>query len=320
MSPNLTAFSKWPIASRLNVVKGGGLNGRNLVYLAEIAALTRLAIGAVRTYRNLPSKNDSVEISQNEKRKAFWERFFIEIPGSLSSIFILHAGQDLFSKYYENRVLKKAIHSIKEKFGDHTSKEAIAKGLSYDDANAFNRGIDYVFGTETYGVVDRFLNGVDIKRGGKTVRIEANLESFAKQAGDDVLRKVERDLRPLFNLANWCTNKSVIGAAMLTAIFGGVLLQLFNDRVYSPFLNQLFKEKKDVKTVPLNPAPELIPINRLQQPQHIPQTQFLPSPQLKTSATQPTLFRGFQNHLKQTQSNPNKTPVVNSSSQEVHDD
>ena len=71
---------------------------RNLVYLAEVAALTRMATGVARVLENRPSQQKDKRLSQNEKRQALTERFFVEILGTMGYMGFLHLGQDLVDK------------------------------------------------------------------------------------------------------------------------------------------------------------------------------------------------------------------------------
>lgn len=97
--PNFPITSKlWP-------------SSRNLMYMAEVAVLTRIATGIMRVMENRPSKQKDPRLSQNEKRQALVERFFVEIIGTAGYMGFLHIGQDLVDKLY-SRMITKSIPNI----------------------------------------------------------------------------------------------------------------------------------------------------------------------------------------------------------------
>src|SRR5690606_15671729 len=73
----------------------------NVRYLAESAVITRLMVGLVRVNENKPSKLKDPELTPRDKKKAVWERAFVEIIGTLGYLLVLHGGQDLTAKIFE---------------------------------------------------------------------------------------------------------------------------------------------------------------------------------------------------------------------------
>lgn len=80
-------------------------SSRNLMYMAEVAVLTRIATGIMRVMENRPSKQTDPKLSKNEKRQALVERFFVEIIGTVGYMGFLHLGQDLVDKLYSRLVV-----------------------------------------------------------------------------------------------------------------------------------------------------------------------------------------------------------------------
>ncbi|MBY0403411.1 MAG: hypothetical protein K2X66_05900, partial [Cyanobacteria bacterium] len=58
-----------PMTRKLNPMRA-----QNLVYMAQTAVLTRLAIAVTRTWQNAPSKNLNPDASITEKYNSLWER------------------------------------------------------------------------------------------------------------------------------------------------------------------------------------------------------------------------------------------------------
>jgi hypothetical protein len=86
---------------------------RKVVYLFEVAALTRMLTGMARVWENRPSQQRDDRMSKNEKRQALAERFFVEILGTMGYMAFLHLGQDVVDKVYTG-IRKPKIPSFSE--------------------------------------------------------------------------------------------------------------------------------------------------------------------------------------------------------------
>lgn len=113
-------------------------SSRNLMYMAEVAVLTRIATGIMRVMENRPSKQKDPRLSQNEKRQALVERFFVEIIGTAGYMGFLHIGQDLVDKLY-SRMITKTLPKINFAELNQQNRENLNKVLQ-----EFKLGIDKI--------------------------------------------------------------------------------------------------------------------------------------------------------------------------------
>ncbi|WP_373531986.1 hypothetical protein [Vampirovibrio sp.] len=108
-----------PITTKLLPLPG------NLVYLAEVAVLTRLATGVMRVLENRPSKQSDPHISEAQKKQSMAERFFVEIFGTMGYMLCLHLGQDLVDKLADRWDRRPELHFLNQ-------KENLFKGLEHN--------------------------------------------------------------------------------------------------------------------------------------------------------------------------------------------
>ncbi len=233
----LAGLQKFPITMKLNF-----LNRRNLLYLAEIAAVTRIFTGIVRVWENKPSKLKDPRLSENEKRLAMFERFFVEILGTTGYMFCLHFGQDLASKFFEKQA------AFKPPVLADDLVELTRQGV---DIKAVNEAIKKVYGTERQGLMHRILYGDVIKDGAKTTVQKANLSALRHELGDEIFTKVRPYINDFARRANVAASVTVLGGVILSALFGGFVTQWVNDRVASPmaraFLSRKFGDDTQLK-------------------------------------------------------------------------
>jgi hypothetical protein len=221
----------------------------NLLYLAESAVLTRLAIAGVRTWQNNPRKNTNPEQTQLEKYNALWERCFVEIFGTLGYMFTMHLGQDIMAKFLERSAAlnpKNLKEQLKKLLEDTQKASASAATSTLDKASksnphnlirisAVNSALDKVYGDSHHNLISRVLYD------------RATPANFWKELNqpnlmtDPAIRKAIDTYTARLNRAGSLTLIAGIGAAVL---FGGVIIQWLNDRVIGPlvepFLGQLF--------------------------------------------------------------------------------
>lgn len=206
----------------------------NLVYLAESAVLTRLAIAGMRTWQNAPSKNKNPDQSTLEKYNSLWERFFVEILGTAGYMTFMHLGQDLMAKVLESRKSLNPTELLKQLENSKT-----IQGMTPDQRAKIlpelSKALEKVFGTSSQNIVSKVLYE------------NANLASFWKTLDHPELlntpefRGIVEKFASQLNRCGSLTLLSGIGAGVL---FGGVIVQWMNDRfigpVVEPFLAQVF--------------------------------------------------------------------------------
>jgi hypothetical protein len=222
-----------PITRKLNP-----LRRENLLYMAETAVLTRLSIALMRTWQNVPSKNNNPEASQLDKHKSLWERFFIEILGTSGYMLAMHLGQDLMAKWLETRTV----------LNPNKMLEGI-EGLSIREMETLTDKVHKVFGDSPKGIVSRVLYG------------KANLANLYRELGTSRLAEntIIRDA-----VEGYAKRLNRFGAYTLLAgiaagvAFGGVVVQFVNDRffgpVVEPFLARLFGLDRDFSSPTPSPA------------------------------------------------------------------
>lgn len=86
----------FPITAQLKFWKPS-----NWPYLITAVIMTRLGVAAIRIFENRPSQQKGEGVTPNQKRQAMWERFYVEVPGTLASIIPIHFVSDLASKVFE---------------------------------------------------------------------------------------------------------------------------------------------------------------------------------------------------------------------------
>lgn len=241
----------FPITAKLNAFAGM----RNLAYLAEIAALTRMMTGVVRVLQNKPSKFKDPNLSQNQKRQAFLERFFVEIIGTSGYIFFLHLGQDLFAKLFEARAKLQKLPYL----------AATTQGLTKNEIALANEAIRDVYGPhsagfrhEGQGLIYRVLYGDELQReaevtiGDEVKKVtqsvvqKANLSTLHEKLGDELFAKVRQaapHLDQFTRSINKAASVSVLGGVVLSALYGGVMTQWVNDRVIAPIFKKFLKKR-----------------------------------------------------------------------------
>lgn len=223
-------LTNWPTLKKLAPIKGGRVNTRNLVYMAEIALLTRLAVGVARISQSRPSKQTDPNLTQQEKKKAFYERFFMEIVGTGSYVAFLHFGNDLFANamelFHANKIPQ--LH------------KSLQKKLSAYEYQKFAETFGKMFNDSTTGMVDTVLNGKSSHIGNEISR--PTLDYFEQNLGSGLYKKVQSELKPFIKkTANRSAFISILGGALLGAYVGGNVIQKFNDKVFSPFLSRLME-------------------------------------------------------------------------------
>lgn len=252
---------------------------RNLVYLAEVAALTRMATGVARVMENRPSKQNDPRLTKNEKRQALTERFFVEILGTMGYMGFLHIGQDIVDKVYSRTGPKIPTFAQLEKtdIGKYNAlKTALSQfKLSVED---FDNRIKELYQDKegrTAGLLHRVLyeherplkdNASNLLKdeSGKTVVVSekatlARLQDIiVKQAKHSAAPLAPEEMPKAFQalmkahckeLTEFASqnNKWAAGAILfgvsLSAFVGGTLTQWMNDRLVAPHAKHWLNKK-----------------------------------------------------------------------------
>ncbi len=261
----------FPISMKLNV-----LNRENWAYLLLTAVLTRMVIGLMRINENRPVKNKDPNLTQNQKRQAFLERFFVEFGGTAAYIGALHLGQDVMAKVFEHTSSKLDLNALQLPYPEPHG--CPPHGLSRAEIDHINLGMKEVFGKvqadgktfalDNQGLIYRALFGQKV--GNKTVKanlvgLRENLEgkatglyekaakaygatpeSLMKTGAKDTLAVTGGRLAELAMSLNRYSNWSIAAGVGLSALFGGLVTQRVNDNVVAPqarrWLTRSFRE------------------------------------------------------------------------------
>lgn len=226
----------FPITAKLNVFAGA----QTWVYLMYSTALARLATGLARVYQNRPSAQDP-SLSEAEKRQACIERFFVEIFGTLSYLLFLHLGQDVTAKFLEPK-LKASLNDLVSRIESPTS------GLTAKQALKAKTALTSIYGDSSSHFIDRYLYGS--KNG-----LRANLANMKAHMKDDALFHYVRSSVPLDTFTSMLRRRaalSVFGGVAASAIFGGLVTQWLNDRLFAPAVRRALEKRYNT------PAPNTV--------------------------------------------------------------
>jgi len=250
---------------------------RNVVYLAELAALTRLATGAARVMENRPSCQHDDRLSRDEKRQALVERFFVEILGTVGYMAFLHLGQDmvggLFSKFGKTQI--PSVYSLSQEKQAAVSQALKKMGLTLEQ---FNRelqlhynpdqlknprsGLLYrtlyeheVTKKDAHGQPVKDIHGQPVKVFEKSTladlqkKIVKHYNLSAHLDEPTISRQFKEVLRHFDTLETFALKMNKVGAlcigtgVLISAVIGGALTQLTNDGVIAPAAQAYFKKK-----------------------------------------------------------------------------
>jgi len=232
---------------------------RNVIYLAEVAALTRLATGVARVLQNQPNRQKDPTLAPNEKRQAMIERFFVEIVGTIGYMGFLHVGQDLVDKFYHwfGKPKIPTFSHLKEsnpiKFNELSA--ALKKfGLTVHD---FDQKIKELYEGEkgkTSGLLYRVLYEHDATNGTNKVVEKATLARLHERIAECATKPMSRTdfegvLRHAKELETFALkNNKWAAAAIITgvgvsALVGGMVTQWMNDRLVAPQTKQFLRKK-----------------------------------------------------------------------------
>lgn len=247
-----------PITSKLLPFRA-----RNLAYLAEVAALTRMTTGVVRVMENRPSQQKDDKLSQNEKRQALAERFFVEIVGTAGYMAFLHLGQDLADKV-QACLDKTPIPQIDHKNIPAKIQESLNKlNLHVNDFNAL---IEKLYCPESTGPKCKLQD----KRSGLIYRVLYENEKTGKKAtlgnlqtlvqekaltltqtpdSSAIANEVKQLLTHFEDLEKFATRNNVWAAGailtgvLMSATVGGSVTQWMNDNLIGPGAKELLKKR-----------------------------------------------------------------------------
>lgn len=224
----------FPITAKLSPI-----NKANLPYLLQTAILTRLAVGAARISENSPKRNQTSEMTPEEKKKAFAERCFVEIVGTLGYILLLHLGQDFASHILEH-INKPFIPTIREK-----AIQEIMQKKSDIPLKQFENAFDEVIGTKTKGLVGRIVNlrkvpwskdlaGSNLRS--LAIKLDLPFEEFMRRAPKVLSKEYPYKANKMFNIA-------IVFSVFFSAIIGGYGTQWVNDTFINRYLKKRYPEK-----------------------------------------------------------------------------
>ena len=234
---------------------------KNLLYLLEAAAVSRLNIGAFRVLQNSPDKYQSNNLTEYQKRKSYLERIFIELFGTAGYMVVLHGAQDFVSKlFYE---------SNPDFIPPQLDQKMPLSELTHAQTSKVNDIMIDVFGSERNGgqkalhpegIISRVLYGAE-----KTDAVTGN--KFTQKATLSTLRErlslaldkktlkvveekfIKPSVEPYVRKLYKASSVSVLAGVVASAVFGGVVIQWINDNIFAPVfvpaLVRLLYGKKD---------------------------------------------------------------------------
>jgi uncharacterized membrane-anchored protein YhcB (DUF1043 family) len=242
---------------------------RNVVYLAELAALTRLATGAARVMENRPSCQHDDRLSRDEKRQALVERFFVEILGTVGYMAFLHLGQDmvggLFSKFGKTQI--PSVKALSEEKKAAVAQALHKLGLTLDQ---FDRELQLHYNPDLlknprsgllyrtlyeHEVVRKDVHGQPVKVFEKSTladlqkKIVKHYNLSAHLDEPTITRQFKEVLRHFDTLESFALKMNKVGAlcigtgVLISAVIGGALTQLTNDGIIAPAAQAYFKKK-----------------------------------------------------------------------------
>ncbi len=226
----IPAFRMLP---RLNPLKS-----ENLLYLASSAVITRLTVAGIRVWENQPEKNNNPEYNKVDKFSTLWERIFIEIFGTVGYMITMHVAWDMMANLYE-RNLKLP---LMETAGKIKSFVGMTEAESLDIAQKVNKALKEVYGESEKGVglIDRAIFGPSPNKQATRKNL---LNAFERLniKNPEVIKEIMGELKASGTIENFiselnkkCTKTMIVGV-LLGAIFGGVVIQYVNDRLFSPY-------------------------------------------------------------------------------------
>ncbi len=270
-----------PITAKLIPLPG------NLVYLAEVAVLTRLATGVMRVLENRPSKQKDTNISEAQKKQSMVERFFVEICGTMGYMLCLHLGQDLVDKLADlsdrrqeldflnqkdslfkgleqNPEFQATLDTLNIKIKDlelrlRESAEDVfgqysLSGKERPNHMIFNTLYDHALpGSDSTGSLTGKANLVSVKNRLKDKLLEGPNDLVKNPQLDEALSKIVNEVKPLKDFVMKNNKLAVLGIAVgiaSSAVVGGALTQWMNDQVIAPSAKKFFAKKKPGKSLP----------------------------------------------------------------------
>ncbi len=251
----VTANLILPITSKLIPRK------ENLKYLAQTAVLTRFGVGAIRILENRPVKNTKPDISPVEKKKAFWERLFVEMFGTSSYVLALHLGQDIAAKFLEKRP-----QLTPPQFKNLPK-------VSPAEHQQINKAITEIFGSSSQGIIKRLVYGEKVMKNGTQFTRRATLDALKEKLGSRLYKQIREPMLPYVQRVKRSGSVALLAGIIASAVTGGVVIQWINDRLFAPVLDQFFGK------TPTTPTASKIPPHYPYPPsfhpfQGVPQQQF----------------------------------------------
>lgn len=251
----------------------------NLVYLAEVAVLTRLATGVARVLENRPSKQNDPNVTEGQKKQAMVERFFVEILGTMGYMACLHLGQDVVDKISnvlsKNEELLKDALNLKGNQALKATAEKWTEQLKWDVEGLerkLRESIEETYSIEnpnakqkvptTKNLIARSLYGVETAEGGvkkvnlatvkNTLAQKLNIEpdSVKREALDKAFTEIVNEVKPLKKLAQQSNKLAILGivtGVATSAFVGGTVTQCLNDRMVAPIAKKFFAHKKSTQ-------------------------------------------------------------------------
>jgi hypothetical protein len=276
----------FPITARLNPFAGT----QNWAYLIYSTAVTRFVTGLARVYEDRPSAQDPA-LTEPEKRQACLERFFVETIGTTSYLLFLHLGQDIASKFLEPK-LKENLKQLLSQIDDSKM------GLSAKQASNAKNALTSIYGDQSSPLIARSLYGYKTPDKKLASVSLVRMKSLMK---DDSLFHYVRSSIPLDGFTSMIRRRaavSVLAGVAASAVFGGFVTQLLNDRLFAPTARRILEKRYNVKSGNVVPATPDAP-QQVISPQ-VPNTMVGSVPAVNTYSSSPF----------STQSSPAK-PVTN---------
>lgn len=243
---------------------------RNLLYLCGIAALPRLGVGAIRVFENRPGRKD---IRQNEtdfqKFDHVAERVNVELGGTLAYLTAIHAAMDGYANTAEAKWLSpdKAFDfsNIKGLKDNKAAQNALKEALTQHFSGKGKEGLEYsgvlirdMFDSKVHAMTGNLIEGSAKHQEIETVLKKA-LEPFKLSSIDTVVKNsIENTVVPFAKKLRRNGTLTYLSGILAGMVVGGPIIQLWNDRVFSPHivpkLAQLFNVEHTTNTHKPNPV------------------------------------------------------------------
>ena len=232
--------------------------------MAQIALMARTMVAAARIVVDHPKFNQHSNLSKEEVRANYAERWFMEAGGTFLQHAAMYGAMQGMSRWFE-KGLEKPYHQVLQ------TLKSFPVGVQEAFIKHFGQGGEH---HPTRGLIHRATFHGDSFRPFKTTTdkgISGSLRTFFESArphlneqGTHTIKLLEESIQPFSKQLLRRVAATPLFGVVAGCITGGVLIQLLNDRVFRPFVTQWLGVKKKpvqnlLQSTPAAPSPYTAP-------------------------------------------------------------